>query len=122
MMGSVEKPLSAADVQKIFSNLVSVLRKKQLPITFSIEGKESFIQLLNDKSEEKGKVVIKRISQALSSIAFKPEECELIEYPNGRLYKDENTENYLIRIVFKLLEDSNICIKGIFYEDKRFST
>ncbi|MDE7317812.1 MAG: hypothetical protein K2N12_08810 [Helicobacter sp.] len=107
--------------KKSLNKLVSVLRKKQPPITFSDDGKESFIQLFNDKKKEKHRVILKRISEALSSIAQNPEECELVEYPNGRLYKDKNkTENYLIRITFELLE--SICVKGIFYEDTRFLT
>lgn len=121
MNSAKNKPLSHDRAQKIFNNMISFLRKKQLPISFSDDGKESFIQLLIDKRRETYEIIVERISQALSSIATKPEECQVVEYPNGRFYKNKNTEIYLLRITFRLLENSNICIKGILYRDKRFS-
>lgn len=120
-MNSKKDKLSADDVQKIFNKLVSVLRKNSHLLLFLMTGKSLSSSYLMIKRRRNTELSLKRISEALSSIAQNPEECELVEYPNGRLYKDKNkTENYFIRITFELLE--SICVKGIFYEDKRFLT
>lgn len=98
--------------QEVFNRLVSVLRKKQLPITFSDKGKEDCIQLFNNRQ-----IIAIEIMKSFFSLAQKPDNCESLDdqHPNTRLYKKENP---FVRIVFQL-QDSNIYIRGVSYKDKR---